>query len=56
MIQAARRSTAGKRRFETGTKDLGRCLILSIEHGLVVCTTDNDFQRFSGIKTENPLA
>ncbi len=29
---------------------------LAVEHGLVVCTTDNDFQQFSGIKTENPLA
>ena len=28
---------------------------LAIEYGLVVCTTDTDFQRFSGIKTENPL-
>lgn len=28
---------------------------LAIEHGLVVCTTDNDFHRFSGIKVENPL-
>ncbi len=28
---------------------------LALEHGLVVCTTDNDFHRFSGIKTENPL-
>ena len=28
---------------------------LAIEHGLVVCTTDTDFQRFSEIRTENPL-
>ncbi len=28
---------------------------LAIEHGLVVCTTDNDFHRFPAIKTENPL-
>jgi toxin-antitoxin system PIN domain toxin len=28
---------------------------LAIEHGLVVSTTDNDFQKFAGIETENPL-
>ena len=28
---------------------------LAIEHGLVVCTSDSDFSRFSGIRVENPL-
>ena len=28
---------------------------LAVEHGLIVCTTDSDFQRFEGIRTENPL-
>ena len=31
-IQAARQSTAAKPGFETGSKDLGRCLILSIDN------------------------
>ena len=29
---------------------------LALEHGLIVCTTDADFQRFPSVKTENPLA
>lgn len=28
---------------------------LAIEHGLIVSTTDTDFQLCDGIKTENPL-
>ncbi len=31
-IQTARRNTTGRRRFETGSRDLGRCLILSIDN------------------------
>ena len=29
---------------------------LSIEHGLVVCSSDGDFARFPGVAWENPLA
>jgi hypothetical protein len=29
---------------------------LAIEHGLVLCSTDGDFARFSGLKWENPIA
>jgi toxin-antitoxin system PIN domain toxin len=29
---------------------------LSIEHGLVLCSTDGDFARFPGLRWENPLA
>jgi hypothetical protein len=29
---------------------------IAIEHGLIVCTSDRDFDRFPGVKTENPLA
>jgi toxin-antitoxin system PIN domain toxin len=29
---------------------------LAIEHGLIVCSTDGDFSRFSGLRWENPLA
>ena len=28
---------------------------LSLEHGLILCSTDGDFARFSEIKWENPL-
>jgi uncharacterized protein len=28
---------------------------LAIEHGAVLCTTDRDFSRFSGLRTLNPL-
>jgi toxin-antitoxin system PIN domain toxin len=28
---------------------------IAIEHGAVVCTTDRDFSRFSGLKWTNPL-
>jgi hypothetical protein len=28
---------------------------LAIEHGAVLCTTDRDFTRFTGLKTANPL-
>jgi toxin-antitoxin system PIN domain toxin len=29
---------------------------LSIEHGAILCTTDRDFSRFSGLQTFNPLS
>ena len=29
---------------------------LALEHGLVVCSTDGDFARFTGVRWENPLA
>ena len=29
---------------------------LSIEHGLILCSTDGDFGRFSGLKWENPIS
>ena len=29
---------------------------LAIEHGLVLCSTDQDFARFPGLRWENPLA
>lgn len=29
---------------------------LAIEHGLILCSTDGDFARFSGLAFENPLA
>jgi hypothetical protein len=29
---------------------------LAIEHGLVLCSTDGDFSRFSELRWENPLA
>lgn len=29
---------------------------LAIEHGLVLCSSDGDFARFSGLRWENPLA
>lgn len=29
---------------------------LAIEHGLTLCSTDGDFARFHGLKSENPLA
>lgn len=29
---------------------------LAIEHGLILCTTDGDFARFPGLRSENPLA
>jgi toxin-antitoxin system PIN domain toxin len=29
---------------------------LALEHGLILCTTDGDFARFSGLRWENPLA
>lgn len=29
---------------------------LAIEHGLVLCSTDGDFGRFSGLRWENPLS
>ncbi len=29
---------------------------LAIEHGLVLCSTDGDFGRFSGLRWENPIA
>ena len=28
---------------------------LAIEHGLVLCSTDGDFARFSGLRWQNPL-
>lgn len=28
---------------------------LAIEHGLILCSTDGDFSRFSGLRWENPL-
>lgn len=28
---------------------------LSIEHGLVLCSTDGDFARFDGVRWENPI-
>ncbi|UFP93758.1 type II toxin-antitoxin system VapC family toxin [Gloeobacter morelensis] len=28
---------------------------LAIEHGLLLCSTDGDFARFSGLRWENPL-
>jgi len=28
---------------------------LAIEHGLVLCSTDSDFARFSGLRWQNPL-
>jgi uncharacterized protein len=28
---------------------------IAIEHGAVLCTTDRDFARFSGLKWTNPL-
>ncbi len=28
---------------------------LAIEHGLILCTTDTDFARFSDLRWENPL-
>ena len=29
---------------------------LAIEHGLLVCSADDDFQRFPGVRWRNPLA
>ena len=29
---------------------------LAIEHGLILCSADRDFGRFSGLRWENPLA
>lgn len=29
---------------------------LAIEHGAMLCTADRDFTRFSGLRTQNPLA
>jgi len=29
---------------------------LAIEHGLVLCSTDGDFARFSGLRWRNPVA
>ena len=29
---------------------------LAIEHGLILCSTDGDFARFSGLRWQNPLA
>ena len=29
---------------------------LAIEHGLILCSTDGDFGRFSGLRWQNPLA
>jgi hypothetical protein len=29
---------------------------LAIEHGAVLCSTDNDFARFPGLHWRNPLA
>ncbi|TPW14044.1 MAG: PilT domain-containing protein [bacterium] len=29
---------------------------LAIEHGATLCSTDNDFRRFSGLRHENPLS
>jgi len=29
---------------------------LAIEHGLILCSTDGDFGRFTGLRWENPLA
>jgi hypothetical protein len=29
---------------------------LAMEHGLILCSTDGDFARFSGLRHENPLA
>ena len=28
---------------------------LALEHGLIVCSTDNDFRRFKTVRIENPL-
>jgi hypothetical protein len=28
---------------------------LAIEHGLMLCSTDGDFARFTGLRWENPL-
>jgi toxin-antitoxin system PIN domain toxin len=28
---------------------------LAIEHGLILCSTDGDFARFSGLRWENPI-
>ena len=28
---------------------------LAVEHGLILCSTDGDFARFSGLRWENPL-
>lgn len=29
---------------------------LALEHGLVLCSTDGDFERFAGLRWENPLS
>jgi hypothetical protein len=29
---------------------------LAIEHGLVLCSVDGDYARFSGLRWQNPLA
>jgi len=29
---------------------------LAIEHGLMLCSADGDFARFSGLRWQNPLA
>jgi len=29
--------------------------VLAIEHGLILCSTDGDFARFSGLRWENPM-
>jgi toxin-antitoxin system PIN domain toxin len=29
---------------------------LALEHGLVLCSTDNDFKRFPGLRFNNPIA
>jgi hypothetical protein len=29
-------------------------VILAVEHGLTLCSTDGDFARFSGLRWENP--
>jgi len=28
---------------------------LAIEHGMILCSTEGDFGRFSGLRWENPL-
>lgn len=29
---------------------------MAIEHGLILCSTDGDFARFPGLRSQNPLA
>ncbi len=50
-------------RLLTRDQDVSRRVIhdahlaaLAIEHGLILCSVDNDFARFEGLRWENPLA